>query len=561
MNMSRAGAPRAYSGTPHRPRSCPFPCRGDDRGAIVPPLSLRARLARKLVGTAAVAAWFLVCAQEACAARFALLIGNDVGLPHEERLHYAEADAVRLGDILSRLGDFTPSATVVLRARRADDVRAALADLAARMRATPGDHVALVFYSGHADSQALHLAGSSFPLSELAEIITALPATARVLILDACQAGALTRAKGGHPGPASFEMVLGGGSPPAGVAILAASTGSEMAQESDRLAGSVFTHFLTLALAGLADRDHDGAVSLGEAFDYVSQRTLSATVGTATGPQHPTFRLDMAGREALVLTRPAAAATGYGRLHLDVPGWYFVTREDGSLAAEVASRGGETLALASGSYEVSRRDRSHLEVAQIMVDDGAATAFARAQRHRVPFGTMVRKGTDAGRPLAITASAAASARTSVADLGAVLGADLSARVDLSQVSFELRLGFGHASHRGARLASALWETSARAAALRFYDPPARGWLAPTLGVGIEAGAAHLAQTLDEGQQQEAWSAVFGPVAVVEQPIGASVVLRFDVAVPVYLIPVTDDAGGGRTAHASVRAALGAGASF
>ena len=65
---------------------------------------------------------------------------------------------------------------------------------------------------------------------------------------------------------------------------MAASAGSELAQESDQLGGSVFTHFLQLGLWGLADRNDDGNVSLNEVFDYASERTVATTLATATGP-------------------------------------------------------------------------------------------------------------------------------------------------------------------------------------------------------------------------------------------------------------------------------------
>src|SRR6185312_14576923 len=187
------------------------------------------------------------------------------------------------------------------------------------------------------------------------------------LLLGACRQpgapprrlhAASRRPQGADRGAPGREVALEDREPVHGIAILAASAGSELAQESDQLGGSVFTHYLQLGLSGLADRNEDGNVSLGEAFDYASERTVATTLGTATGPQHPTFRLDIQGRDDLILTRPGLSGLGYGQIRLDVPGWYFVRRPDGTLAAEIHSHGREMLALEPGPYEVARRDPS-----------------------------------------------------------------------------------------------------------------------------------------------------------------------------------------------------------
>ena len=46
------------------------------------------------------------------------------------------------------------------------------------------------------DGQSLHLGRSRLELSELRDLTTASPAEARVLVVDSCRSGALTRVKG-----------------------------------------------------------------------------------------------------------------------------------------------------------------------------------------------------------------------------------------------------------------------------------------------------------------------------------------------------------------------------
>jgi hypothetical protein len=508
------------------------------------------------------AAAFLVClcggAGPAAAARFGLLVGNNEGQAGDPHLRFAEADTVRLADVLSRLGGFSTGGNVVLLARAADDLRRAIADLRARLAATPGEHMVLVYYSGHADAQALHLGSSSFPLIELSETIGALPAATRVLILDACQAGVLTRAKGGQPGP-GFEITRGQGEATKGFAILASSAGSELAQESDQLGGSVFTHFLRVGLSGLADRNRDGEVSLAEAFDYTADHTLAATLGTTTGPQHPTFRVELAGRDGLILTRPRSPGAGYGNLRLDVPGWYFIRRGDGSVAAEVVSLGDETLAVEAGSYQVTRRERDQLDVSVVSISDGGAAAISRTPSYPVAFGRMVRKGAERGAAYALAVTT--TARTPLEDLGRSLGAGVAARADLRTLSFELGLGFGRARQESLRFSSTTWDLSASVAALRMHDVASGRPTGLCWGFGLEAGAARLNQRLDTGEGRASWSPFVGPVALGELAVGRRFFLRATAGLPVYALRVQSGDGAATVWRPALASALGAGISF
>jgi hypothetical protein len=494
------------------------------------------------------------------AIRLALLVGNDHGHADDVPLRYAESDATRLAATLTRVGGFAPDATLVLLGRTAAEIKQAIAGVGARLRATPGEHLVLVYYSGHADAQALHLGATSYPFADLKQEIGALPAATRVLILDACQAGVLTRAKGGHPG-LGFDVPQAGVEPVRGLAILAATAGSELAQESDPLGGSVFTHHLQLGLSGLADRNHDGTVTLGEAFDYASERTVATTLATTTGPQHPTFRLDLAGRDELVLTRPGVRGAGYGQIRLDVPGWYFIRRQDGTIAAEVVSAGGDALALDPGPYEVDRRREKWLDIAALTIGEGQVTAISGVPTRQIAFGRMVRKG--GGAEIAYGFAVGPSARTAIEDLGTSIGMTLAARADLSFLSLELRLGLGRARDEGAHLAITTWETTASVAALRAYDfGRATRTPLPTVAAGVEAGVADLAQQLDDGTRRNTVSPFLGPTALAELALGRRAFLRADVRVPVYVIHTAQAFGAAQTRlDPAIAVGLGAGAWF
>ena len=202
--------------------------------------------------------------------RFAVIVGNNRGLSDDEPLRYAVSDAERIYGVLRELGGFQPHDMVLLRDEAPGTLRQTLSSMQERVRAAAqsGPSMLLFYYSGHADAAALHLRDGSFELSELEQQAHNSPANVRVLVLDACQSGALTRVKGGRVQQAfalPAEQKLA-----AGEVFLTASSSSEDAQESDELRGSFFTHAFVSALLGAADDDHDGAVELEglSRFDY-----------------------------------------------------------------------------------------------------------------------------------------------------------------------------------------------------------------------------------------------------------------------------------------------------
>ena len=79
-------------------------------------------------------------------------------------------------------------------------------------------------------------------------------------------------------------------------------------------------------------------MTVAEAFAYAADRTLAATVLTLPGPQHPTYRLEMAGRDDLPLTEPGLAREGRGALIFADAGTFLVQNDAGDRAvvAEVS---------------------------------------------------------------------------------------------------------------------------------------------------------------------------------------------------------------------------------
>jgi DNA-binding beta-propeller fold protein YncE len=108
----------------------------------------------------------------------------------------------------------------------------------------------------------------------------------QVLILDSCFSGAFAHGAKGEDGLGLGDRFLG---PGRGRVVLTASTATEYSFEGDPTdaaapAGSVFTAALVRGLrTGAADTDHDGHVSVDDAYAYVFDQVQAA--GAAQTPQ------------------------------------------------------------------------------------------------------------------------------------------------------------------------------------------------------------------------------------------------------------------------------------
>jgi hypothetical protein len=481
--------------------------------------------------------------------RFAVIVGSNRGDRDEVVLRFAESDAERVAGVLRTLGGFAPENVIVLLGQPAADVERVLAAVSARAGKYEGQSLLLVFYSGHADADALHLGGSRLPMGSLRERVTGSAASTRVLVLDACRSGALTRVKGGTPAP-TFDITLAYPLGAQGLALLSSSAAGESSQESDSLGASFFTHALVSALLGAADANHDGDVTLGEAFAYARERTLSATSRTIFGPQHPTFRYDLGGREDLVLTRPSAEYGNVGMLAFSRRGFYVVHRRtaDGPVVAELAADddGGRKMALEAGRYFVTRREPDHLEQGRFDVTAHGVTAVLPQAMARLDYARVVRKGGTLRRASG-SLFVDGGVRGEVLGLGTAWRTELGGRVDLRQFSLELRLGLSGSDRDNGRLAIATKELSVAADALRAFD------LGPlSLDVGLELGMSWFAQALHDpsAPDRSSFGPFVGAVGQLEVPLPRRFYVRLELAGIFYFLRTRDEVVG-NTATATV----------
>jgi hypothetical protein len=317
--------------------------------------------------------------------RIAVVAGSDLGGPEDPPLRFAQRDALSVARVLTELAGVSRR-DLLLALGDASALRAALAQ--AEALAATGPTTVFFYYSGHADQEALHIGPARVPWAEVRAFLDGGRSGLRIAVLDACQAGGLTTAKGFTVVPAALPV------PQTGSVVLAAAAPAETAQEAQALGGSFFTHFLVSALRGAADTNGDGRVTLSEAHAYTTAQTLSATTARARTIQHPSFRFDIAGHGEVVLTdlRESAASL---RLDPDVHGQVVVT-EKGSpfIVAEAEKPPGRAmqLALPAGRYQVHVRRETLVYLADASLPWGGQVALAARDFQPLSYQSVALKG-------------------------------------------------------------------------------------------------------------------------------------------------------------------------
>jgi uncharacterized caspase-like protein len=416
--------------------------------------------------------------------RFALVVGNDVGQAPDVPLRYAEVDATRVAEALQEVGGVRPENVVLLRGQDADTARRALIAVNDRVRAAGRQAVLLVYYSGHADAGALHLGRTSLELIELEQLVRGSAASFRLLVLDACRSGALTRVKGGTPIPAfdiGVERMAG-----EGAVFLTSSSASEDSQESDELKGSFFTHALLSGLLGAADENGDGRVTLDEAYRYAYGATLRASSRTLAGIQHPTFQYDLRGQGDLVLaTLRASSSRGW----VEFPGgraWLLIQgSQEGAVVGEVgAADGVRRLNVRAGRYFVRGRGPDALLEGTLEVPAGDVLTVDPSRLSRTAYARLLRKGEgEAG--VVVSLESEARFRTSLANDGRLCpGVAAGLSLALRSVTLTPRLAWCRSGFEQTGLTATVDQFDLELSAVHVWDLRAF-----SLDVGLTAGGA------------------------------------------------------------------------
>jgi hypothetical protein len=314
--------------------------------------------------------------------RFALMAGFNDGGPSRPTLRFATTDAQAMSKVLESLGGVSPEDLLLVQDPSRSAFLAAFDRLTKLVTSTSVAGVRreiVVYYSGHSDEEGLLIGRDRVSYEELRARIQAVPADVRLAILDSCASGAFTRSKGGtRRSPFLLDTSVN----TKGHAFLASSAINEVAQESNRIGASFFTHYLVSGLRGAADVNHDRRVTLQEAFQFASQETLAHTEKTRGGPQHAAYEFDLAGTSDLVVTdvRSTQATLALGN---DLSGRIGIRDAAGNLVVELRKAGGNTieLGLEAGTYVVTMDGGNTGFEAEVALGLGQRADLARLAFH------------------------------------------------------------------------------------------------------------------------------------------------------------------------------------
>jgi hypothetical protein len=327
--------------------------------------------------------------------RFAFLAGANDGGGGRARLRYATTDARAVSRVLTEMGGVRPSDVIFADEPDRGEFLRQLEGLRRVVAASrvPDVRIELIFYySGHSDEEGLLLHGERLPYPELRALIEQIPADVRVAVLDSCASGALTRHKGGifrPPFMTDDSVKLKGN------AFLASSAANEVAQESDRISASFFTHFLVSGLRGAADVNRDRRVTFFEAYQFASQETLARTERTQGGAQHAAYDISLNGTGDLVMTDVRATSAGLV-LAADLQGFISVREPDSRLVAELRKAPGHPveLGLEPGRYLVTMAGKDSAFEATVELREGQRAEVGQLQFRPRPLELARARGDD-----------------------------------------------------------------------------------------------------------------------------------------------------------------------
>lgn len=239
---------------------------------------------------------------------YVLALGITTYRDHDLNLRYAASDAETMVALLRQQGAplFTDVQVQTLLDHQATlkDIEATFRQLAARIQ--PHD-VFVLYLAGHgaavdgeyhflpwdlvyANRQALH--DGSVHQTRFSQWLGLIAAQKSVILLDTCQAGALTLNSASTRAPeqkGAIDKLMRA----TGRATIAATTAQQLAMEGHEEHG-VFTYVLLQGLRGAADQqgNRDGQVSVNELADYVADEVPRLSKAKWGYEQHPMHQIE-----------------------------------------------------------------------------------------------------------------------------------------------------------------------------------------------------------------------------------------------------------------------------
>ncbi|MGO9712460.1 MAG: caspase domain-containing protein [Polyangiaceae bacterium] len=320
--------------------------------------------------------------------RVGIVVGANAPPPGRTALRFAHEDAREMADVLARVGRFAPGDVHLLLDPTPAELLYEIDDVA---RSAQDDAMVLFYYSGHSDGQSLYPHGEALPVTEVRDRLANMAARVRVGILDTCRGGNWTQAKGVTVGPPLDPVDLLNVSTE-GTALVSSSSGFEAAHEGDDAHGSFFTHYFASGLLGAADTNGDGEVTLEEAYDYARERTVRDSARLAPTPQHPSFDLQLRGRQDIVL---ASLRGNTSAIEIDQPSTMIevIHLPTGITLAEVPpSSRAVRIAVPPARYLVRRVEYGRVYSKEVEVAAGETVTLAPGQLEATGTSALAMKG-------------------------------------------------------------------------------------------------------------------------------------------------------------------------
>jgi hypothetical protein len=319
---------------------------------------------------------FAADGEMAATRRFGIFIGSNNGGRNRVMLRYAVSDAKSVSRVFTGMGGIAEEDSVLLVEPTVAEINRRLDNLG-RLSAQSqrnSQRTELVFYySGHSDENGILLNRERYGYRELRERINSVAADMRIVILDSCSSGAITRAKGGvKTQPFLFDSSVS----TAGYAFLTSSSANEASQESDSIESSYFTHSLLAGLRGAADSVGDGRVTLNELYRFAYAETLAKTETSVYGAQHPSYDIQISGSGDVVLTdiKEISASLLFSE---DITGRISIRDSSDFLVAELTkvSRKPLELGLEPGLYRITLQRGDNFYRVEITLPENKRTSL------------------------------------------------------------------------------------------------------------------------------------------------------------------------------------------
>jgi hypothetical protein len=306
--------------------------------------------------------------------RVGIFIGSNNGGRDRVMLRYAVSDARAVSRVFGDMGGISHDDNIVLVEPTVAEINRRLDAMSRELSSTRGNYqrTEMVFYySGHSDEDGLLLNRERYSYMDLRERINRIDTDMRIVILDSCSSGAITRAKGGVKAPPFlFDTSVS----VEGYAYLTSSSADEASQESDSIESSYFTHSIVAGLRGAADTVGDGKVTLNELYRFAYVETLAKTETSIYGAQHPSYDMQISGSGDVVLTDIKETSASL-LIDGDLTGRLSIRDENDFLVAELTKVNNSPmeLGLEPGLYRITIQRGDNFYRAEVVLRENTRT--------------------------------------------------------------------------------------------------------------------------------------------------------------------------------------------